>query len=70
MVNRCEEGARPNCCDLITRDPTTDRLVLVGDVFVNVDRETVSGVDLEASYRSALDMFGGVAESISAAPVR
>ena len=27
--------------------------MLVGDVFVNVDRNTVSGIDFEANYRSA-----------------
>ena len=65
VVNRCEEGAT-ELCALVTRDPTTDRLVLVGDVFVNVDRNTVSGIDFEANYRSALDLFGGAQESISA----
>lgn len=65
VVDRCEEGAN-ELCALITRDPTTDRLVLVGDVFVNVDRNTVSGIDLEASYRRDINLFGGSPEDISA----
>ncbi len=52
-------------CSLVTRDPGTDALTLVGDVFVNINQSKVEGVDLEASYRTNLKLFGGGQESIS-----
>ena len=65
VVDRCEEGAT-ELCALITRDPTTGRLVLVGDVFVNVDQAVVSGVDLEVGYRRNVTLFPGGPERIAA----
>ncbi|MEO6379340.1 MAG: TonB-dependent receptor, partial [Caulobacteraceae bacterium] len=64
VVNQCEAGAQ-DICKLVTRDATTGRLVLVGDVFVNINESLVSGVDMEASYRRSIDIFGG-GETISA----
>ena len=58
VVNNCQAGAQ-DLCALVTRDKTTDRLVLVGDVFVNINQALVSGVDLEASYRRDIELFGG-----------
>jgi iron complex outermembrane recepter protein len=63
VVDRCEIEGAPEFCALITRDPGTDRITLVGDVFVNVAKAEVSGVDAELSYNTPVSLFGGV-ESI------
>ncbi|MBC2777076.1 TonB-dependent receptor domain-containing protein [Parasphingopyxis marina] len=65
VVNQCEAGAT-DLCSLITRDIATDRLVLVGDVFINVDENVVSGVDLEVAYQRDIALFGGGGEAIGA----
>ncbi|WP_133162110.1 TonB-dependent receptor plug domain-containing protein [Hyphococcus luteus] len=58
VADRCEEGA-VDLCDLISRDTVTDRIVLIGDVFVNVDQAKISGIDLETSYQRDVSLFGG-----------
>jgi iron complex outermembrane receptor protein len=58
VVNNCEAGAT-ELCTLVTRDPTTDKLVLVGNLFVNVTSATTRGVDLEAVYRRNVHLIGG-----------
>jgi outer membrane receptor protein involved in Fe transport len=65
VVNRCEDGAL-DLCALITRSATDDRLVLVGDVFINIDQAIVSGRDLEIAYRRDVAWFGDRAQSIQA----
>ena len=68
VVNQCEAGAM-DLCALVTRDPITDRLYLVGNVYINIDQEKVSGIDLEATYRREVDWinwFGDQPESLSA----
>jgi outer membrane receptor protein involved in Fe transport len=65
VVNQCEAGAA-QLCALITRDPTTDKLVLVGNLYVNIAEAIVRGVDLEASYHRDIDVFGGDDEAINA----
>ncbi|MEZ5892914.1 MAG: TonB-dependent receptor [Parvularculaceae bacterium] len=64
VVDRCEEGAL-DLCDLITRDAMTDKLVLVGDVFVNINQAVVSGVDVEVDYSHDVSLFRGRDESIA-----
>ncbi len=64
VVNQCQQGAA-DLCALITRDPTTDRLVLVGNLYVNINKAIVRGVDLETTYHRDIHLFGGD-ESISA----
>jgi len=64
VVNQCEAGAT-DLCTLITRDVTTDRLVLVGNVFVNITEALVKGVDAEVGYRHDVNVFGGGDEAIS-----
>ena len=64
MVNQCEQGAT-DLCALITRDPVTDRLVLVGNVYVNINTSLVRGVDWEVDYSHPIHLIGQ-SESISA----
>lgn len=65
VVNQCEAGSDV-ACSLITRDPNTNRLVLVGDVFINVDRSIASGMDLELVYTRDVDWFSSQDEFLSA----
>lgn len=58
VVNRCFSGETAYCA-LVTRDPVTDALTLVGDVYVNINQSKVEGVDLEASLRRPLRLIGG-----------
>jgi outer membrane receptor protein involved in Fe transport len=63
VVNRCFAGDT-EFCSLITRDTTTDRIILVGDVFVNVAQARVRGIDYEIGYRSNVGWLGGGSESV------
>jgi outer membrane receptor protein involved in Fe transport len=65
VIDRCEEGAM-DLCALVTRSPSDDRLVLVGDVFINIDQAKVSGQDLEIAYRNTVSWFGGASDSFQA----
>jgi iron complex outermembrane recepter protein len=58
VIDRCEEGAT-DLCSLVTRSPADDRLVLVGDVFVNIDQATARGRDLEIAWRNDVSWLGG-----------
>lgn len=53
IVTRCEQGAAEFCA-LVDRDPTTEQLLRVRNVNLNVNSLKVRGVDFEASYRTAL----------------
>jgi iron complex outermembrane recepter protein len=64
VVNECEAGSSV-ACSLITRDPNTNRLVLVGDVFINIDRAIASGQDLEIDYSTDVDWFSGSEEFLA-----
>lgn len=58
VIDRCEIEKAAEFCALITRDAVTDRISLVGDVFVNVAKAAVSGLDTEVSY-SVDDLLAG-----------
>jgi len=58
VVNNCYAGQQQFCA-LVTRDPTTKQLVLVGDIFVNINQSKVEGLDLEASFSRPIELFGG-----------
>src|SRR5262249_36145155 len=58
VVNQWEAGAT-ELCSLITRDPNTGKLVLVGNLFVNITEAVVRGVDVESVYRKPVTIFGG-----------
>ncbi|MBO9575374.1 MAG: TonB-dependent receptor [Sphingobium sp.] len=64
VVNNCYNGDTSYCA-LVTRDPSTQQLILVGDVFVNIAKSKVEGLDLEMSYRHNLKLLGGGDENIS-----
>jgi outer membrane receptor protein involved in Fe transport len=62
VLRRCLVDAEPQFCDLVTlvnNVPTN-----VGDLFVNVAKSNVQGVDAELGYHSDLKLLGGGAETI------
>jgi iron complex outermembrane recepter protein len=65
IINQCEGGA-PEACALVTRDVVTDRIILVGNIFVNVAQSGVKGIDVEATYNRDISLFGGGPEAIAA----
>src|SRR5690606_34653396 len=52
-------------CDQVERDPVTNRIQRVYDVFQNVAQATVSGVDTEVAYSFEPDFFGGELETFN-----
>jgi iron complex outermembrane receptor protein len=63
VLDRCFLENAQEFCNLVTLDGAGN-IILVGDVFVNVARSEVSGIDAELSYNTALTLFGGGMESI------
>jgi outer membrane receptor protein involved in Fe transport len=65
VVNQCAQGAVA-LCSLVTRDPNTNQLILVGNTYVNINQAMVRGVDFEADYHTDLHLVGHGPESLSA----
>ncbi len=64
VVDQCEAGA-VDLCALVTRDAVTDRVILVGNTYINITEALVKGVDMEVGYHRDVNVFGGGDESIS-----
>jgi outer membrane receptor protein involved in Fe transport len=58
IVVQCAAGAQ-QLCDLITRDPTTQLITNLQNIFINIAEEKAQGLDVEATYRTDLPLFGG-----------
>ena len=58
VIDRCELENAQEFCALIKRDPVTDRITQVGDLFVNVAESEVSGLDAELNY-TRYDLLAG-----------
>lgn len=63
IVDDCFASPGSSVCDLVTRD-SSGRLSQVRNITQNIAAAAGRGFDVEVSYRSALDLFGGD-ESIS-----
>ncbi len=67
VVNRCLGTAPEQAfCDLITLNNGSLDGALVGDVYVNVAKSEVSGVDAEIDFNTPVKLLGGGDESLSA----
>lgn len=55
IVTGCFQGAT-QLCDQFTRDPVTDQINGMQDVYLNINAQKVSGTDAEADYQMT---FGG-----------
>jgi outer membrane receptor protein involved in Fe transport len=52
LVDECFDFPGSDTCNLVHRDPNTNVIVLVENVFVNINAARASGVDLELAYRA------------------
>jgi iron complex outermembrane recepter protein len=65
IVDDCFAGA-VNLCARIERDPVSNEILKVSNVYLNLDEARVKGLDLEARYIRSIDLFGGGPESFTA----
>lgn len=65
IINECSQTNSAQLCNLITRDPETNRVTQVRDVFLNVAAARTRGMDFELAYRREVDFFADHAETIS-----
>lgn len=56
IVDDCFSGAA-NVCNLVTRDPVTNRLSQVRNITQNIAASAGRGVDVEVSYRRPVSLF-------------
>jgi iron complex outermembrane receptor protein len=67
VPRRCFRESDPTFCALVTTDPTqNDKIILVGNQFVNVAQSKVEGIDAEIGYRANTNLFNADDESLSA----
>jgi outer membrane receptor protein involved in Fe transport len=52
LVDECFDFPGSDTCNLVHRDPNTNVIVLVENVFVNINAARASGVDYELAYRT------------------
>ena len=64
IVDECFAGAA-DLCALITRDPNTTLITNVRNVFLNVNKAKVRGIDYELLWNAEPDLFDGQDESFS-----
>ena len=64
IIDDCQAGATA-LCERVIRDPVTNRISAVENLFLNVAQARVNGVDVESSYRMPVTLFGGGAEALS-----
>lgn len=57
VINLCEAGSAASCA-LVTRNPDDNRIILVGNIYVNVDRAVSRGIDYELDYMRSVDWIG------------
>lgn len=59
LAERCNQGATQFCA-LITRDPTTNTILEVQDVYLNSNELRTKGFDIEFQYRQPLGGLGSL----------
>lgn len=65
VLDRCFLQNAPEFCALVSTDPTTGDILLVGDIYTNVAQARVRGVDLELRYAHPINLLGGGDERLS-----
>jgi iron complex outermembrane receptor protein len=64
IVNECSQGVTARC-DLITRDPLTNAIGTVRNVFLNIDRAKVRGLDYELLFNTQPNFARNREESLT-----
>jgi len=65
IVDECELNGVQSLCNQIVRNPGDGSIETIYNVFLNVDRANVEGVDMELAYRTEPNLFGDRSESLS-----
>jgi len=52
LVDECFDFPNSDTCNLVHRSPVTNVIVLVENIFVNINAAKASGIDLELAYRA------------------
>jgi hypothetical protein len=64
IVNECAAGV-PNRCQFVTRDPLTTAITSVRNVFLNIDRAMVRGIDYELLFNAEPNFAANQAEALT-----
>jgi outer membrane receptor protein involved in Fe transport len=64
IVDDCFASPTSSICDLVTRDPVTNRLSQVRNITQNIAAAAGRGLDVEAGFRTPIKLLGGE-ESLS-----
>ncbi len=64
IVNECAAGV-PGRCDLVLRDPLTTAIGSVRNVFLNIDRAKVRGLDYELLFNAEPDWASNQVEALT-----
>ena len=64
IVNECAQGV-PGRCELISRDPVTQAIGSVRNVFLNIDRAAVRGIDYELLFNTEPNFARNQSESLT-----
>jgi len=63
IIDGCAEGSE-SLCELITRDPVSQLVINVDNVFININEEKASGIDAEFNYRTDVNLFSDLEENL------
>ncbi len=64
IVNECAAGVAERCA-LVTRDPLTTAITSVRNVFLNIDRANVRGIDYELLFNAEPDWASNQVEALT-----
>jgi len=64
IVNECAQGV-PNRCEYVSRDPITNAIGSVRNVYLNIDKAAVRGIDYEVLFNTEPDFASNRAESLT-----
>ena len=64
IVNECAAGV-PGRCELVSRDPVTNAIGSVRNVFLNIDRARVRGLDYEVLFNAEPDLAANQTEALT-----
>lgn len=65
VLDRCFLQNAPEFCALVSTDPVTGDILLVGDIYTNVAQARVRGVDVELRHAFPVTLLGGQNERVS-----
>jgi hypothetical protein len=64
IVNECAAGV-PNRCEYVMRDPLTNAITSVRNVYLNIDRARVRGIDYELLFNAEPNLASNQSEALT-----